>query len=203
MTGAAAAGEGATAPDSDSPSVRFGLSHTTPFGVPTDGEILGIKNANDFWGELTTGIPAWLWPIVAAVAISVVSTVLVPWLTVQRTKAMERRDKELVDRRDAAAALLRAAGDMYMEAEQQSDEPGSVKVYSLGVQQAAATVLILTTGSREEGREFLEDLPFRIFRGQGSFTLTLAEVLSAWIPKGRFAINDLPQPIRQLQREHL
>ena len=134
-------------------------------------------------------------------AISVVSTVLVPWLTVQRTKTIDRSEKERADRREAAAALVEAAGDLYMQAEHQNEERRSGKVYSIDLHRAAATVLILTTNGRKEGRPFLEELPVRILRGEGNFILTLADVLSSWIPKGHFTAKDLPSPKRPPAQE--
>lgn len=145
--------------------------------------------------DLAGGLAAGGWTIMSAVLISVIATVLVPWLTVQRTKAIDRRDQQRTVRTEAAASLLKAAGDLFLANEKQAEERRSGKVYFLDFHQAAAQVLILTVDGRSEAAEYLRGVPISVTRGGSNFTLDLAEVLSSWIPRGKFAINGLPSPI--------
>lgn len=147
--------------------------------------------AMDLAGDIATGG----WTIISAVVISVIATVLVPWSTAQRTKTLERRDQQLAARTEAASRLLKAAGDLFMASERQSEERLSGNVYFIDFHQAAAQVLILTTAGRTEAAKYFQGLPVSITRGGGNFTLDLAEVLSVWIPEGKFEINRLTDPI--------
>lgn len=148
--------------------------------------------------DLAGDIAAGGWAILSAVLISVIATVLVPWLTVQRTKTIDRRDQQRAARTEAAATLLKAAGDLFMASEKQAEERRSGRVYFIDFHQAAAQVLILTLDGRSEAANYLQGAPVSVTRGHGTFTLELAQVLSSWIPKGKFEVNSLPSPVEPI-----
>ncbi|WP_190263647.1 hypothetical protein [Glutamicibacter nicotianae] len=133
-----------------------------------------------------------LLPLLIAVGVSVVSVVIVPFLTTAFTNWRANKAAALQRRRDAATALIAAAYALQAESTTKSRIPVPEAqelekdfTVRIALNSASGQILLLTKRDIPELAEFLRSLRWHCSRHTGDWETHLPAVLGAWIPKGK------------------
>lgn len=152
----------------------------------------------------TSPDPNWLTtdlllPLLIAVGVSVVSVVVIPFLTTAFAHWRANKVAALQRRRDAATSLIAAAYAVQAESiakdripPQEAQELEKDFTVRTALNSSSGQVLLLTRRDIPELSEFLGSLRLHCARHTGDWETHLPAVLGAWIPKGKPARKRKP-----------